>query len=253
MTREYEAQAAKVNDLGAALARLRAGQSQFQPSAGKVGAPPPALDPNALALAQAAYDAWLERVQGGRTIIDDMNLQWQTHADIVAAAQQKIAAAMGDGVQARIALSRLEQNLNKQEQEQILSTASLAAQTITSLFPKQKGAAVAAAVINTAVGITRALSTLLPPWSWIQAGLIAASGAAQIATINSTTLSGGASPTPTGAGAGASAEPEAPTRMLAIQGLNPDDLFSGGQVRGLIDRINTEVQNGVTLISTRSR
>jgi hypothetical protein len=41
-------------------------------------------------------------------------------------------------------------------------------------------------------------------------------------------------------------------RALFIQGLDPAALFSGRQVEDLIRAINTEVQNGATLISTRN-
>jgi hypothetical protein len=116
------------------------------------------------------------------------------------------------------------------------------------------GAAIAAAVINTAVGITKALSELLPPWSWIQAGLIAASGAAQIATIRSTTSSGGgATPSPGGGGAGEqpTGETATPGRALEIRGIDPGALFSGRQLENLLAMINDEVRQGATLVTTR--
>ena len=68
----------------------------------------------------------------------------------------------------------------------MLAVASQAAQTITALWPKQKGAAIAAAIINTAVGVTKALTLGAPPWNFAMAALVAASGAAQIAAIRST-------------------------------------------------------------------
>src|SRR5690606_40586536 len=60
------------------------------------------------------------------------------------------------------------------------------------LFPKSKAAAIASAIINTAVAVTEALK-LPPPLNFVQAGLVAAAGAAQVATIASTNISGGGS------------------------------------------------------------
>jgi hypothetical protein len=49
----------------------------------------------------------------------------------------------------------------------------------------------------------------------------------------------------------APAEPAADFgRSLTINGVDPGAIFSGGQVRGLIEMINEEVKNGATLISS---
>lgn len=235
---------------------VASGPSKADPAA--AGNAAPRLDPNALAQAQANLDQFLDRLQGSRLVTDELNLQWRTHAEIVAEAQRKITAALGEGVQARIALSKVEQNLLKQQQAQALQTATVAAQAITTLFPKSKAAAIAAATINTAVGITKAFTDLLPPWSWIQAGLIAAMGAAQISQIRSTTPTGGGGVTDPGSGGGASAAADpgggqgGGGRVLSIQGLDPRALFTGAFLRDLIMDISNEVQNGVTMITTKS-
>lgn len=138
------------------------------------------------------------------------------------------------------------------EQGHILDTASLAASTLTAVFAKSKGAAIGSAIINTGVAITKALQ-LPTPYNWIQAGLIAASGAAQIASIRSANPSGGGAVAGTGStGSGESVEPEAPGRSLFIQGVDPGAIFGGKQLEELIKSINNEVQNGATLISTRN-
>jgi hypothetical protein len=62
-------------------------------------------------------------------------------------------------------------------------------------FNVQKKLQLAQAVINTAAGITMALATLPPPYSFIMAGLTAAMGAAQIAVISSSSYEGGSSAT----------------------------------------------------------
>jgi hypothetical protein len=131
----------------------------------------------------------------------------------------------------------------------MLQTASTAAQAITALWPKQKGAAIAAAIINTGVGITRALTTGFPPWNIAQAALIGAMGAAQIAQIRSTNEDGSGGVTSPTAPAAA---PESPATSLYIQGVDPGALYGGRQLEELIRNINAAVGNGVTLISTRN-
>jgi hypothetical protein len=264
--RSTEAYRLAVERLAATEARLLALRTELNSANEVIPIAPrsaPAPDPAALrlaaqeAIAEANFQLQQlqERLNGSRTILDEMNFAWMSHAEIVAAASEHINQAYQRQGDQRRALASLEQMLNKKQQEQMLQTASLAAQVITQLFPKSKGAAIAAAVINTAVGITKALSELLPPWSWIQAGLIAASGAAQIATIRSTTQTGGgATPSPGGGGAGEqpTGETAAPGRALSIQGIDPAAIFSGRQLEGLIANINDEVNNGVTLITTRN-
>jgi hypothetical protein len=133
----------------------------------------------------------------------------------------------------------------------------MAAQTITALFPKQKGAAIAAAVINTAVGITKALSEVPWPWNWVQAGLIAAQGVAQIAAIRSANPSGSGSVTsPTGGGAtpGGAGEGEGGGQMpmkVVIQGVDPAALFTGRQLIDLIAVINEQAANGTVVVSNK--
>jgi hypothetical protein len=56
---------------------------------------------------------------------------------------------------------------------------------LTTIFKDNKAASIAAAIINTAVAITKALSSYPPPWSFAMAGLQAAAGAVQIASIKS--------------------------------------------------------------------
>jgi len=151
------------------------------------------------------------------------------------------------------AIYAMKRRLAKQEQEQILHTASLAAAAITSLWPKSKAAAIAAAIINTAVGVTKALSSAPPPLNFINAALVAAAGAGQIMAIRSTSPTGGGS-TP---GVGAPPSPTAPPdpgvggRTVTIR-MEGGQLFSSQQLAEFISRINDEVQNGATLIATET-
>jgi len=61
-------------------------------------------------------------------------------------------------------------------------------------FNRNKAFQIAGAVINTAAGITMALGTMPPPYSFVEAALVGAAGIAQIAKIASTTYEGGTPP-----------------------------------------------------------
>lgn len=224
---------------------LASGPIKADPNAPGNRLPAPQMDPHALERAQLALDRIMERLSGQRDLFDSINFSWQEHANVVQQAIDAIGRAHETQHRREHALHQLNMMMRKQEQQAMLSTASQAASTIQALWPKQKGAAIAAAVINTAVGITRALAELPPPWSWAQAALIAASGAAQISQIRSTNETGSSGGTATPAPADST-----PGRALMVQGVDPAHMFSGGQVRGLIELINDEVRNGATLIST---
>jgi len=206
--------------------------------------------------AQFAYDTFMERVLGSRTILDDMSTSWSTYADRVVQAQEKINAVGLKGFQQEKAFADIKKRLQQKEQDDILGTAEVAASTLTSVFAKNKNAAIGAAIIHTAVGITRALSSVDPPWSFVQAALIAAAGVAQIASIRGATESGGGGTAPTasaGGGGASTASTEAPSRSIMIQGIDPAAIFSGRQMESLIDALNSETSRGKTLIATQLR
>jgi hypothetical protein len=250
---QYNLQMEQLN-LRLANAKSRLHELQIGPFTTTVNLPQaPAMDPFALEKAQTALDRIMDRLSGQRDIFDPINLSWEEHSRVVQQALAQIDRAHESGHRKEHARFRIEQNLRRQEQQAILDTVTATANAITAIWPKQKGAAIAAAIINTAVGVTNALKQGVPPWNFAQAALIAAAGAAQIASIRSTNEDGSgstASPTPTQA----QAEPEqaAPSRSLFIQGVDPAAFFSGRQVEELIRSINSEVQNGATLIATRN-
>lgn len=122
-------------------------------------------------------------------------------------------------------------DVENQNRDQMLETATMAASTITTVFKNNKGASIAAAIINTAVGITKALAQG-GMWGWAQAALIGAAGAAQVAAISSTNEdgSGGGAASTSGTGAAtAAAAPVAPQeqRTLFVQGFNKNEFFDG--------------------------
>lgn len=58
-------------------------------------------------------------------------------------------------------------------------------QAALTAFRVQQAAAIATAVVNTALGVTQALASMPPPLSFVQAGLVAAAGGVSIAEIAS--------------------------------------------------------------------
>src|SRR5690606_35943568 len=103
--------------------------------------------------AQFAQDIALQRTG----LIEHMILTEEQHARAVEQAQARIREAYGDTLQAQMMITEMQRELQRQHQEAILDTAQMAARTLTQLFPKSKAAAVAEGIMNTAVGVTRAL------------------------------------------------------------------------------------------------
>lgn len=203
--------------------------------------------------AAAAFEAeqLTARLMGQRTVLDELSTGWNNHAAEVTRALALINASHADSIEGQRAATRFTTQLQLQQQQAILQTASMAAQTITMLFPKQKGAAIAAAVINTAVGITKALSEVPWPMNWVQAALIAAQGVAQIAAIRSASPSGASAPSVAGgAGAGAADAGGAAPQMFVVE-MKAGSLFSAEQVQGLMELFNEQTKNGHALIATR--
>lgn len=189
-------------------------------------------------------------------LIQNAILTYEDYAKAAEDAEQRIRDAHAYSYEAELEITRLRIQEQRNFQNAMLDTAQMAGQALTALFPKSKAAAIAEAVINTAVGITKALRDVPFPLNWVQAGLIAATGAAQIAAIRSTNISGGGSVPRPGAGGGVSPAPQGgaaapPGRAVQIV-LRKGDFWSSEAVSELIDRINEEAQNGKIVLSTRT-
>jgi hypothetical protein len=191
-------------------------------------------------------DAFIDKLNGlpvlmGQSFAFDATPFLDAMAKIDAATKaQAISASQG---------SRMKLQLARQEQDEILNTASIAANTLTTVFNKSKAAAIAGAIINTAKGVTKALSESAPPFNFINAGLVAAAGAAQIAAIRSTSQTGGGSAPSVGGGgsAGGGAEDAGPARApqtLFVEGINPNQLLTGSMVRELAERLLEHQRDG---------
>jgi len=117
-----------------------------------------------------------------------------------------------------------------------------------------KAFAVAEAVINTAQGITKALAQG-GMFGFAGAAAVAAAGAAQIATILSANKGSSRRPAVSGSGASSGSgeatrndTPSGGTVNLQIQGLSRDELYSGEQVRELMDRMVELQRDGYQLV-----
>lgn len=168
-------------------------------------------------------------------------------------AMERVENAVEQEAMTRQQAQRMKMSLARQEQNAILDTASVVGNSLTQVFRKSKLAAAAQAAINTAVGVTKALAQG-GMYGWIQAAAITAAGIAQIAAINSSSETGGASapasPSSGSGGDGGSSTPtpEPQSRTLYIEGINPMGMFSGPMVRELIERMNQEVRDGAVIV-----
>lgn len=137
-------------------------------------------------------------------------------------------------------------------------TAGVATQS-KAMFRINQAAAIANAIMNTSEGITKALS--MGPWGIPLAGVIAAAGAVQIATIASAKPGGGTTPsvsasTPSFQGQPVPGTPP-PTLdgavgggqviSISIDGLNEGGLMSTSATRELIESINEQLGDGVDI------
>ncbi len=120
-------------------------------------------------------------------------------------------------------------------------------------FRSRKAAGIASAVVNTAEGVTRALSSAAPPLNFANAAAVAASGAAQIAAISRQTMGGGGGggsvPSPSQSDRGTEEGSrdgggERQERRLIVSGMEPNQLFTGEAVRSLMDEIAQAQEDG---------
>ena len=203
-------------------------------------------------------DLVLDRLNGLPNVIGEAyTINVTSFQDAIAAIDRAVQQSVLTQEQA----TRMKLRLTEQEQNAYKQTAQVAAQAITTLFPKSKAAAIASAIINTAVAVTEALK-LPPPLNFVQAGLVAAAGAAQVATIASTNISGGGSSSRAGlAGGGGSMsgsyyyrggnQPQGPLDMgtvLTVKGISPAEWFNGEALRELAEKLVQHQKDGGTVV-----
>lgn len=113
-----------------------------------------------------------------------------------------------------------------------------------------KALAITTAIIDTAVGVTKALGSAPPPYNFILAALTAAAGAVQVATIKAQPMAkGGVVTQPTyalmGEYPGARTNPEIVTPERLMRSVFRDEMGGGGRVEvyGIIRGSDIEISN----------
>lgn len=149
----------------------------------------------------------------------------------------------------------LSKKVSKDQVGQAEQTATAVSSSIDTIFQNNKGAAIASALINTSVGVTKAFAELAPPFSFITAAAITAAGLAQVASIRSTSKDGGGSapsvsaPVSSGGGddgsGGGGGSSGGPARSIHVS-LN-GRTFDREQVRDLIEGLNDAIRDGAVL------
>jgi ribosomal protein L12E/L44/L45/RPP1/RPP2 len=238
----------EVRNAVTAVKDLWAGVQQWQTTIEQAGANAGTHAAPIVASANAMRDATREWRDEQRAAMDEIvNSPIETYT----AKMAELQVALQTGVINWRTYGQMVRRVEEENRQNISSTASLVASTLTTVFGKSKAAGIAAAIINTAVGITNALAKLPPPYSWAQAALIAASGAAQIATIKSTNEKGGGGGAPAvhggGAGDGGSeAQQAGPSQMFQVN--LHGSRFSRDDVVGLIEDMNEAIADGAHLV-----
>lgn len=116
-------------------------------------------------------------------------------------------------------------------------------------FAIMKAGAISQALINTYTGITRSLSAYPMPLAGIMAAAHAAAGFAQVANIRNQSFGSGGGGASSPAAAPASPPEGEQSRNLLVSGdFDSGQLFTGGAVRQLMDRISEAQKDGYTVV-----
>lgn len=131
----------------------------------------------------------------------------------------------------------------------ILGLAGQLTGALGQMFGDSKAFAVAEAIINTAQAITATIAQYgATPWGLAAAGVAAAMGAAQIATILRTNKGSKSAPGVSGAAGSTAANNNEPTSQQAVSITLQGDVYSRESVEDLIASINDAQRDGHRLI-----
>lgn len=195
--------------------------------------------------AQVAAEAMRQIQEAARAAWDEIIA---APTETYAAKMQATKDALDKGTISLREYGRTTRQIQQQNVQHWNDLASAVSSGLTTIFAKSKTAAIAAAVINTAQGITRNLAQYPQPFAGIMAAITAAAGAAQIRAIRSTSQSGSSS-TPS---ASAPATPTIPQQQtLFVQGINPSSLFTGDAVRELATKLIDYQRDGGKVVITQ--
>lgn len=128
-----------------------------------------------------------------------------------------------------------------------------------TMFEINKASAMASAAVELPSAVMKAYASAGPPINFALAATTAAAGLAQIQAIRSSTFNGGGAgsapsiagttpaPPVTNVGSGGGGQTSNRSLSIDINGLDPNAMFSGSQIRGLMSKITSEMKDGATL------
>jgi uncharacterized membrane protein YgcG len=189
----------------------------------------------------------------GKRITEEM----QTPDEKLIARQQRLNELFAQGAISVETYGRAMAQASAFSSKNMDALASNVSTNLSKIFGESKGVAIATAVINTAQAVTRTLAAYPYPINVAMAALTAAAGAAEIATIRSTTknssggggggssLSGGGTAAAASSAGGGEASGGGAQQGVYIT-LN-GETYGREQVRGLINQINEAVADGAVL------
>jgi hypothetical protein len=116
------------------------------------------------------------------------------------------------------------------------SGAANIASSLTQVFSKSKGVAIASAIINSFQAASNALAQVPYPLNFAAAAAALAAGFVQVQNIRKTTEGGGGGGGSAASAPAATAPTQAP-QQLRVEGINPNSLFTGSAVKSLADAL----------------
>ena len=212
----------------------------FRGVAGKIGDEVTRIPPPIINSARAVGDAMRRMRDEARAALDDI-VQAPTQSFV--AKMEAINRAVREGTITMRQYGQMVRTVTRENQQHWFDLGTATATALTTIFSKNKVAQIASIIILTSVAIMRALATLPPPFSWAQAALAAATGAAQLAAVRSTSMSGaGKAPTVSGGGGGDGGGGGAPasalqSQTLTVMGIDPFKAISGAEFRDFAERM----------------
>jgi tape measure domain-containing protein len=192
-------------------------------------------------------EQWAELHEAQMLALDDL---LGDHTETAAAKMAALTEAVKAGAIGWQDYGKMKERVDRQVERSQQALLSGTAQFLDSMFEGNKTAAIASALINTYQGITKALSSAAPPYSYALAAMTAAQGFAQVKAIRSTSKNstgGGAASTGGAASAGATAAAPSQDRVLHVQLASLGDMLGRQGIRSLMEKIQEANNDGYRL------
>jgi hypothetical protein len=194
---------------------------------------------------------WEQKFLTDETWNELMRETKQRHEDELSAIEKKASDA-----RAKIAQDEQKQKIQGLQQG-LAGMSTLMNSHSRKQFEIGKAAGIANAIVNTYVGVTRALSELPPPVSYVAAAGSLAMGLSQVNAIRSQSFGGGAGAAATGSNTSAVNAASTPVGgggggpaggTLTVQGLSASSLFSGDAVSALAEELLAYQRRGGSVL-----